>query len=426
MIRDFAEHHGSELPPYDLCIVGTGPAGLALAHELSAERIRICLLESGGTEKTKFGDELRRVSDVGIKLDRDGQERGLGGTSETWSGLCAPLDAIDFEQRAIPYHIGWPVTRAALDPSYARASDRYKFPHLDLYKVENRQGSGSPETGEIVLQWCEEKRFFKPSPIYRFGSNLKAELERSDNVDVLLHATVTTLVAEPEPSSGRERITAANCRTAEGREYRVRATWFVLAAGGIENARLLLGSRGRSGSALGNEHDQVGRYLMNHPKGRSGIVRLAAPMDAAKCFTWNTYRDGTCFAGLRLREDIQRSTGILNSYVLVTAHYPWSNRGEPEAFRAVLAELRAFLPMLVRRRNLGLGDGNLWRSYFADLRSLRVRWRPLAGAAGHALVCLPMMLWLLMLRIVLGRRNRVSTVSFVNFAEMSLVLMEKH
>ncbi|MDF3053758.1 MAG: oxidoreductase, partial [Geminicoccaceae bacterium] len=48
MILDAEKGWGHEPPRYDLCIVGAGPAGIALALELEATGSRVCLLEAGG------------------------------------------------------------------------------------------------------------------------------------------------------------------------------------------------------------------------------------------------------------------------------------------------------------------------------------------------------------------------------------------
>ena len=69
-------------------------------------------------------------------------------------------------------------------------------------------------------------------------------------------------------------------RCSSGAEMRIHAHLFVLAAGGIENARLLLLSRFACRRGLGNEHDQVGRYLMNHPKETLGTIQLRRPCAA--------------------------------------------------------------------------------------------------------------------------------------------------
>ena len=62
-------------------------------------------------------------------------------------------------------------------------------------------------------------------------------------------------------------------KTLTGKSFRVQAKQFVLATGGIENARLLLNSQG-----LGNENDVVGRYFMDHPHySQAGAIAMRRP-----------------------------------------------------------------------------------------------------------------------------------------------------
>lgn len=77
----------------------------------------------------------------------------------------------------------------------------------------------------------------------------------------ILHANVTELVPSPD-ATHMEKVEA---RTFEGKRLTVRARRFVLASGGIENARLLLASTRVERRGVGNANDVVGRYFLEHP-----------------------------------------------------------------------------------------------------------------------------------------------------------------
>ena len=85
-------------------------------------------------------------------------------------------------------------------------------------------------------------------------------LEDADNIVVLLHAHVVRL----ETSPGGDRVSAVEIADGTGRVSRIEAGVFILAAGGVENARLLLTANDVRPNGLGNEHDHVGRYFMEH------------------------------------------------------------------------------------------------------------------------------------------------------------------
>ena len=65
---------------YDVLIVGSGPAGSAVAHVLAASGIRCALIESGEERPHVFYDELRAVESDGIPIKDYSRERVLGGT----------------------------------------------------------------------------------------------------------------------------------------------------------------------------------------------------------------------------------------------------------------------------------------------------------------------------------------------------------
>jgi choline dehydrogenase-like flavoprotein len=74
-----------------------------------------------------------------------------------------------------------------------------------------------------------------------------------------------------------ESVNHVDIATLSGKRGRVRAKYFVLACGGVENARLLLLSNDVKPNGLGNDRDQVGRFYMDHLFGRIGHAWTADP-----------------------------------------------------------------------------------------------------------------------------------------------------
>ncbi|MFT7485913.1 MAG: choline dehydrogenase-like flavoprotein [Candidatus Paceibacteria bacterium] len=337
MLRDLNELQAETLPDYDLCIIGSGPAGMTLAAELVDAGLRIAVLESGRLTVSSHGDSLRPVESEGIFIKDYSRERVLGGASTTWAGLAAPLDEIDFSDRPWLERSGWPISRDELKPYWAAAAERYRFPTEEFF------GSGGfgglRAKSEIQPRWklLEEKIFLAAAQAQNFGREWR-QIFDGDLLDAWLDATVLELVSDPETS----KVQAALVKTRSGREFRLQAKTFVLATGGIENARLLLNSQSQCDAGLGNEQDQVGRYLMNHPKKYHGILRLSRPTGDLPFYYGCLYRGFAGYAGLRLREDYQREKKLLNSYVRLEPMFPWTDSEGVEAL-VLFAKHSSFL-----------------------------------------------------------------------------------
>jgi len=338
MIVDLGDTADDSLPEVDLCIIGTGPAGTTIAAELAGCGLRIAVLESGRRATSAQADALRRVVSEGITIKDYSRERVLGGASTTWAGLSAPLDPIDMGPRSFlrgAGRTGWPVTHASLAPYWEAAAQRYRFAPLLMYGAD---GFGAlKERGDMALAWREvqEKIFLACSDPQDFGREWR-HVYQSDATTLYLDATVTRLSAtDVERATGRagggRRVTHAELVTGSGRRLSLRARVFVIATGGLENARLLLASRDLCAAGLGNEHDQVGRGLMNHPKNYYGIVRLSRPVRELPYHFGCMAQGFAGYAGLRLREELQLQRGLLNCYVRFEPLYPWSDNPGVEA-----------------------------------------------------------------------------------------------
>ena len=244
----------------DICIVGAGAAGITTALGLLNGRRRIVLLESGDLDYEGETQALYQGANLGLPYyDLDVcRLRYFGGTTNHWEGRCRPLDPIDFEARPWVPHSGWPITKATLDPFYARA---HEICQLGPYRYDPADWL---QPGESALPFDPAKittRLWQFSPPTRFGEAYRQTLATAPNVQVLLNADVVD-IATNEAGSEVAQLQVA---TLSGRRFSVRAPTFVLACGGLENARLLLAARQRVNVGLGNQHDNVGRYFMEHP-----------------------------------------------------------------------------------------------------------------------------------------------------------------
>jgi choline dehydrogenase-like flavoprotein len=92
----------------------------------------------------------------------------------------------------------------------------------------------------------------------------------------------------------------------------MQARIFILATGGIEVPRLLLASNQVHAAGLGNEHDLVGRFFLEHPILQIGMVVLADPRTSVD-FYLKHEMNGTVVKGfLSPTLEAQQGHGILN------------------------------------------------------------------------------------------------------------------
>ncbi|MEM7310492.1 MAG: GMC family oxidoreductase [Planctomycetota bacterium] len=413
MIVDLDATAPEELPTYDLCIVGSGPAGTTVANELKDAPFRVCVLESGRLRTTRRGDRLRAVSSEGLFIKEYSRERVLGGTSTTWAGLSSPLDPADLAPRDWLRHSGWPIGLDELLPHYGEAAERYRFPPLSFF---GREGFGELRgKGDLQPPWeaLDEKVFLACAEPQNFGREFR-ELYESPAVDLLIDATVQRLEAEDG------RIVAARVRTGGGKELALRARAFVLATGGIENARLLLVSRDLHTTGLGNQHDQVGRYFMNHPKNYSGILRLRKPVAEAPYFFGCLFQGYAGYAGLRLPEEVQRERGLLNSYVRMEPLFPWSDN---EGIESLVLFVKRTSFVLKRFRKKHEDEVVSLRDYSetgddSDLQNERKSALSWLGLLGKIAWNAPRVAQYLWYRLVPGAVPKIREVRVRNFMEM--------
>ena len=363
MLNDFNQAKAPRTAHADVCIIGGGPAGITLARGLTGQGLRILLLESGGLD---FGPESAALG-VGENIGstyyplEDSRLRFFGGTTNIWGGRCVPLDDIDFQARDWVAHSGWPIEAAEL-------AEGYRAAHRDLdVGAPDSGASDEGQWGAAALS-MDANRFMSRYWRFdrqreRFHAKRTQDVLKAPDIEVLINATAVRIQAHAD-RSGLDHLLVRN---ASGQTARIQANTYVLACGGIENARLLLASNDVEPLGIGNRHDQVGRFFMEHPHGRLGRIRTRDPYRLWNAFRMRFPRGGVPVAPVLLPAPaLQQERGILNTALT----FKWQRNpaaGVPRA-RRIYQELKTQLAP-------GRGNRRLWHAYrglrFAYARSLR-------------------------------------------------------
>ncbi len=253
----------------EVCIIGGGPAGIAIARELAGTPISVILVETGGWRSSKSTQSLNEAELVSSRHPPPEmyRERRFGGSSAIWGGRCVPLTRSDFEPRSHVADSGWPISYDELLPYYSRAltyceAGEFAFDPGCLREAGPIiEGLASPEIA-VGLE-----RFSPPTD---FGRRFKSDLLRSPTHKILLESTCVRL-----SSSESGRIAEAiECATIAGNRFRICAKYIVVAAGGLESARLLAASNDRFPAGFANSSGALGRYYMSHLEGTLGHLKV--------------------------------------------------------------------------------------------------------------------------------------------------------
>jgi len=304
----------------DLAIIGAGPAGITLALSLAGAPIRVLLLESGGGEYEPATQALYKGGETGVRyLPLDAcRLRFLGGSSNHWGGWCRPLDESDFEKRAWLAHSGWPFTRAEIAPYFSRAQALVEAGAPIYDGLKDRIGDQIPlGAGGVYTSYFQFSKTRHDVTPTAFGERYGADLRRIANLQLMEHANVTGLRLAHDAKS-LDRLEIA---TLAGNTFTVKPKYAVVAAGGIETARLLLASNDVMKTGAGNANDLVGRFFADH-----AIPRNTATMVLFGGKIAPYYKTTVDVTGVHMRatfsptEEFKRERQVLGSLATVEQH----------------------------------------------------------------------------------------------------------
>src|SRR5580658_465700 len=297
----------------DVCVVGSGAAGITTARELALAGVSVLLIEAGGEKQRPEQVDLYRGKS---KSTNHGplhlyRQRRLGGTTVVWGGRSAPYETIDLENRSYVPQSGWPISENDLNSAYIKAHE-----YLDLGAFSYSAEESFPASAQFPVS-CGPAvvvdKIFRFSLPTNFWSKYQSVFSSHKNADVIVNGSCTEVVTNPKG----DRVACLRVMSSSDHQFTVRAKTYVLAMGGLEVTLLLLASASVHKSGIGNSHDLLGRFYISHLTGNAGTIHFNRGY--GEYFRKYVVSEGVyCKRLMRLTHDAQRRNGLLNLAVTAT------------------------------------------------------------------------------------------------------------
>ncbi|WP_428425511.1 GMC family oxidoreductase [Methylibium sp.] len=307
MITDFDSDAAASSLNCDVCVVGGGAVGLALAVTLADAGVDVLVLEGGGQTLESRSQALQRGESVGHPFPNIdvGRYRVLGGTTTFWGGQVVPFDRFVTSARPWAGHTAWPIDPQELERYFQHAYALLGLAdaELDDDKVWGLLGTPKPALGDrlemVMTRWLKTRNFSKL---------FAKQLQSPTGPRVLTHANVVALRLQDD----RKSVRSLAVRSLKGKTGEVTAKRFVLASGSLEITRLLLHPLADGSNAPWSDSAHLGTPLIDHLDCIAGEVEILDHRRFRELFD-NIFVGGhKYYPKMRLAPVTQREEGLVD------------------------------------------------------------------------------------------------------------------
>ena len=264
---------------YDVCIVGSGPAGSFAAYELAKSGINVAVIEAGNNildaRTSNVVDE--ESSNISGKINF-GFSQQVGGSSNLWSGGLARFYPIDLIERKNFGFEGWPIDIDELNKLYKRVDDIIGVPSLyrdeekfkkDLIELTKSDIFEERQMIDLDIPFCTQKlveniaglKLFKNTMLKKFNIN-NNQISSFEVFDIDRNLNIE-----------------------------IKAKKYILAAGALTNIRIMLFSLDNYKEKFNDLYNNIGLYFSTHPKANIGFIKLKKPLPSNHIFLNNVKKN---------------------------------------------------------------------------------------------------------------------------------------
>src|ERR1051325_10911610 len=291
----------------DVVVVGSGPCGALVAHDLAAAGLSVTILEAGkrfdpamdlrnreGNGAKIMWNEPRVYSGKDSVIPKAGF--GVAGGTLAWLGVMPRFHRNDFKTQSTE-GVGsdWPIGYDDLRPHYATierefglagecgpfAPEQYELPmpphrmnwHAQILARGAKKAGTNPFAPPVAINSVE----YDDRPACNYcgwcasgcvtgakATSTGTYLPKAERLGVKLLSEAFVHRVDYDPKNGR--ASGVSYLDASGREHHIEAKLVVLAAHALETPRiLLLSANSTFPNGLANSSGGVGKYLMSHP-----------------------------------------------------------------------------------------------------------------------------------------------------------------
>ena len=238
---------------YDVCIVGSGPAGAFAASELSRNGKKVVILEAGNDAVDRSLKNIIDLEQSDISGDIDiGLSNQVAGASNLWGGGLVRYNRIDFIKRESFNINGWPIKYEEI-LSYYKRVDKY----LNL--------NGSVDLSSYNSSKLEIREHKVMNHPFNTASIIDGSIKLLTNTEAL----------KIDVKNDCSKIESITCLDKKNDKLKkIYAHQFVLASGGINNVRIMLHSFNGLKINHSFNYSDIGKCISTHPKAEIGRIRL--------------------------------------------------------------------------------------------------------------------------------------------------------
>lgn len=303
---------------YDLCIVGSGPAGIILALEYNriCPNKKILLVEYGVRGKPMengLDDSIKNMNPINHHDPYESTNKGLGGSSATWGGRCVMYNEIDFtDRKIIKEGCTWDKTLLDQIDRFLPIAANYFECGSPIFNLHDLLETSYKPIAENFIEGIVTDSFIERWSLpTRFGIRYANDILNKKEITLVEGFEARDFLIE----KNSKNVSSLIIRDAETNElHTVNSRNFVLAAGGQETTRILLRNPDLFGN-IGGTPISLGKYYQGHLSGKIASVKFKGdPKKTEYGFSRDQY--GTYIRRrFQFTADFLKSQNLLNTAI---------------------------------------------------------------------------------------------------------------